>query len=119
MFLRAFAFLLVLALGWAGIAMHNDTAVHAAIGGEPVCVASSGTPEAPEGWGVDHPMDGQPAQSQAETLADQPGLIHVGPDAQPLALVTTRPAPYAEAALTPPYLDGPQRPPCRATTAVA
>ncbi len=119
MFLRAFAFLLALALVWAGVAIQKDTTVHASTGGEPVCVASSDAPGSPEGSGVEHPMDGQPAQSQAETLADQPGLFQVNPDTQPLALVTTRPVPYVSAALTPPYLDGPQRPPCRATTPVA
>ncbi len=119
MFLRVFAFLLALTLVWAGVAMQQETAVHTAVGGEPACVVSSDTSGSPDGRGGDHPIDGQPAQAQAETLADQPGLFQVGADAQPLALVTTRPAPYASAALTPPYLAGPQRPPCRATTAVA
>jgi len=51
-------------------------------------------------------------------VADQPGLFLVGPSAHAPALTMTRPKPYASASLMPPYLDGPQRPPC-ATPLVA
>ena len=119
MFLRAVAFFLVLALAWAGIAAQDSAATlsASAVGGEVECVQLSADTQHKNAGG-DRPIDGQPMQAQAETLADQPGLFLVGPSAHPPALTMTRPKPYASACLVPPYLDGPQRPPC-ATPLVA
>ena len=117
MFLQAIAFFLVLALGWAGIAAQDNAATLSAVGGEADCVQLSADAQ-PKDTGGDRPIDGQPMQAQAETLADQPGLFQVGPSAHPPALTMTRPGPCASASLVPPYLDGPQRPPC-ATPLVA
>ncbi|MBC7994250.1 MAG: hypothetical protein H7Z15_13560 [Rhizobacter sp.] len=113
--MRAIAFFLVLALAWAGIAT-QDSATLSAVGGDVDCVQSADTQ--PKSSGGERQIDGQPMQAQAETLADQPGLFLVGPSAHPPALTMTRPKPYASASLLPPYLDGPQRPPC-ATPLVA
>ena len=113
MFLRAVAFFLVMALAWAGIAMQGNATTLAALGAETDCVQLSADAQ-PKSSDNERPIDGQPVQAQAETLADQPGLLRVGPSAHPPALTMTRPEPYASSSLTPPYLDGPQRPPCAA-----
>ncbi|HUG21251.1 hypothetical protein [Piscinibacter sp.] len=60
----------------------------------------------------DHHLDDQPAQSQGENLADQPGLLPVGPHVKVNAAAMCRPRPYVATELGAPYLDGPQRPPC-------
>ncbi len=117
MFLRAVAFFLVLALAWAGIASQDNAATFSTVGGEPDCVQLSADAQ-PKPSDAERSIDGQPMQAQAETLADQPGLFLVGPSAHPPALTMTRPKPFASVSLTPPYLDGPQRPPC-ATPLVA
>ncbi len=119
--LRAVAFFLALALVGAGFVSQEETPSYASASSEAACVVNidAPVPGASDGWVDDHPMDGQPVQTQAETLADQPGLFLVGPGTHIPALAMTRPMPYASAALTPPYLDGPQRPPCLATTLVA
>ncbi len=113
MFVRAIAIFLVLALAWAGIAAQDNPATFSAAGGESHCVQPSADAQ-PKSTGGERSIDGQPMQAQTETLADQPGLFLVGPSAHPPALTMTRPKPYASASLLPPYLDGPQRPPCSA-----
>ncbi len=117
MFLRAVAFILVLALAWVGIATHDNATTFATVSAEIDCVHVNAEAQ-PKTTDGERPFDGQPVQAQAETLADQPGLLRVGPSAYPPAVTMTRPKPYASASLTPPYLDGPQRPPC-ATPLVA
>lgn len=82
------------------------------VGSGPDCVQLSADAQPKGTTDSERPIDGQPAQAQAETLADQLGLFLVGPSAHTPALTMTRPEPYASASLTPPYLDGPQRPPC-------
>ena len=117
MFLRAVAFILVLTLAWVGIATQDNAAPFATAGAEVDCVQANNDAQSKNTDG-ERPIDGQPVQAQAETLADQPGLLRVCPSAHAPALTMTRPKPYASASLTPPYLDGPQRPPC-ATPLVA
>ena len=115
---RAVAFFLVLALAWAGIATQDGATTFSAVGAEADCAQLSADAKQPKGIDNERPLDGQPVQAQAETVADQPGLFLVDPSAHTPALTMTRPKPYASASLTPPYLDGPQRPPC-ATPLVA
>ena len=117
MLLRVVAFFLALALAWTGIVAQDGATTFSWVGAEPDCVQLNADAQ-PKGTDSDRPIDGQPVQAQAETLADQPGLFLVGPSTHTPALTMTRPEPYASASLTPPYLDGPQRPPC-ATPLVA
>jgi len=117
MLLRAVAFLLAFALAWTGIAAHDSATTFSAADIWPDRVQLSADAQ-PKSTDTERPIDGQPVQAQAETLADQPGLVLAGPSTHLPALTMTRPKPYASASLMPPYLDGPQRPPC-ATPLVA
>ncbi len=114
MFPRVIALLLVLVLLWTGFSTHEQATSLAAESAEE---AWAGAPQA-AGSVEDHHLDDLPAQAHVEHLADVPTLGAQRATLIEPGLATTRLRTYAEAVAPPPYLGGPQRPPC-ATAVIA
>jgi hypothetical protein len=62
----------------------------------------------------DHHLDDQPAPAQAEGAMEMPALVTARLDARVPVLTMAGPRPHAAATWLNAFLDGPQRPPCKA-----
>jgi hypothetical protein len=115
MFIRVTASLLALVLFWSGLSAQEQAVSHGSPGMAwadvqmPAPSPYAGT----DGSVDDHHLDDQPVQAQV----DLPGLLQGGCVLPAPSLAMAAPAPLSMRTLRPPYLDGPQRPPCVIRTA--
>lgn len=116
MFPRVIASVLAFVVFWSCLSAQEQAAPLPPSGTqEAALVAADHAPaDRADGSVDDHHLDDQPVQAQGETPADPFGLLLAGPAVQAPALVMAPPKPFSMAALRPPYLDAPQRPPCTA-----
>lgn len=113
MFARIVGSFLALVLCWSSLSAQELTPWGAAAADVAQVSASLLSPYAGSDGSVDdHHLDDRPVQPQAESQADLPGLLLGGPALHAPELLMARPSPFSAAVLRPPYLDGPQRPPC-------
>ncbi len=117
MFSRAVAFLLALVMFWSALAAQEQVfAPDTPDAAQQVAALAVGSPYAgSDGSVADHHLDDLPAQAQIEHLADLPCLLQGRAEVQAPALAMAPPAPFSMNALSPPFLDALQRPPCAAT----
>lgn len=110
---RLIASLLALLLCWSSLsaqalalpAVHGTEAAQSGVGSASPYAGTDGSVN-------DLHLDDRPLQPPAESQGDVPGLVSGAPAAPTPALLMAPPAPFSAAALHPPYLDAPQRPPC-------
>lgn len=115
MFPRVIASVLAFVVFWSCLSAQEQAALLVPSTQEAASQLAGGAPaDRADGSVDDHHLDDQPVQAQAETPADYSGLLLAGPAVQAPALVMAPPRPFSMAALRPPYLDAPQRPPCTA-----
>lgn len=113
MYARIVASFLALVLCWSSLSA-QELAPWGGAGADAALVSASQlSPYAGTDGSVDdHHLDDRPVQPQAEGQSDLPGLLPGCPALHAPALLMARPSPFSAAVLRPPYLDGPQRPPC-------
>jgi hypothetical protein len=116
MFPRVIASVLAFVVFWSCLSAQEQAAPLVPSGTQEAAfqVAGNAPAGSADGSVDDHHLDDQPVQAHAEPTADSSGLLQAGPAVPVPALMMAPPKPFSMAALRPPYLDAPQRPPCTA-----
>jgi hypothetical protein len=108
---RVIALFLILVLVWSGLsskeaprAVAQHAQLHAAPHAEGLAAPHEGSVE-------DHHLDDLPVQAQGDQPHETPGLLPASLSAVDQSLAMMRPSRFDAAAVAPPFLAGPLRPP--------